>query len=72
MRTTYELTAPRLPNKRAYPTLSYRLFVIAAALCAGVLVHFGFTDYDQVMHGPPANAVLLIDLLSAPTMLITA
>jgi hypothetical protein len=67
MRTTYELNAPI-----NYPPLSYRLSVIAAALVAGVLVHFAFADYAQVMHGPAANGVLLMDLLSAPPMLITA
>ena len=72
MRTTYQLTAPKPANTDAYPPLSYRLCVIAAALCAGVMVHFAFADYDQVMHGPLANGVMLMDLLSAPPMLITA
>jgi hypothetical protein len=67
MRATQPLTAGAV-----YPPLSYRLSVIVACLLAGVLVHFAFADYDQVMHGPPANAALLIDLLSAPPMIITA
>jgi len=56
----------------AYPPLSYRLSMIAACLLAGAMVHFAFADYDQVMHGPAANSALLMDLLSAPPMLITA
>jgi hypothetical protein len=72
MRMTDALSAPGLAQRSAYPTLTYRLSVIGACLLAAVMVHFAFADYDQVLHGPPASAVLMFDLLSAPTMLVAA
>ena len=54
------------------PTVGYRLSVIAAAICAGAFVHLAFADYDLVVNGPPANAALLMDLISAPSMVIGA